>query len=66
VSGPGWLAGCFTALMIAVAAYCASRLARFRLKGKDTDLAADGLHVLMGTAIAGMLRPQLVPVPGII
>ena len=66
VSGPGWLAGCFTALMIAVAAYCASRLAGSRLRGKDTDLAADGLHVLMGIAMAGMLQARLVPVSGTI
>lgn len=66
MSGPGWLAGCFTALMIAVAAYCASRLAGSRLRRKDTDLAADGLHVLMGIAMAGMLRPRLIPVPGTI
>jgi uncharacterized protein DUF5134 len=64
VSGPGWLAGCATALMIAVAAYCASRLAGSRLRRKDTDLAADGLHVAMGIAMAGMLRPGLALVPG--
>jgi Domain of unknown function (DUF5134) len=31
-----------------------------------TEPAADGLHVLMGVAMAGMLQPQLTPVPGTI
>jgi hypothetical protein len=65
MSSPGWLAGCFAVLMIAVAAYCASRLAVSRLRGKDTERTADGLHVLMGIAMAGMLEPRLTPVPGI-
>ena len=64
VSGPGWLAGSFTVLMIAVSAYCASRLAGSWLRGKDTDRAADGLHVLMGIAMAGMLQARLAPVSG--
>jgi hypothetical protein len=64
VSGPGWLAGCAAALMIAVAAYCASRLAGSWLRGKGTDLAADGLHVAMGIAMAGMLQPGFALVPG--
>jgi Domain of unknown function (DUF5134) len=79
MSGPGWLAGCFVTLMIAVAVYCASRLAASRLaasrlgasrlagsrlRGKSTDVAADGLHVMMGVAMAGMLEPRLAPVPG--
>lgn len=81
MSGPGWLAGCFVTLMIAVAVYCASRLAASRLaasrlgasrlagsrlRGKSTDVAADGLHVMMGVAMAGMLEPRLAPVPGTI
>jgi hypothetical protein len=66
VSGPGWLGGFFTALMIAVAAYCASRLIRTRRPGQATDRAADGLHVLMGLAMAGMLQPQLTLIPGTI
>ena len=66
MSGPAWLAGGFAALMIMVAACCAGRLAVSRVRGKDTELDTDGLHVLMGVAMAGMLEPQLSPVPGTI
>ena len=64
MSGPAWLAGGFAALMIMVAVYCAGRLAVSRLRGRDTELDTDGLHVLMGVAMAGMLEPGLSPVPG--
>src|SRR5271165_1707548 len=66
VSGPAWLAGGFAALMIMVAACGAGRLAVFRVRGKDTELDTDGLHVLMGVAMAGMLEPRLSPIPGTI
>ena len=66
MSGPAWLAGGFAALMIMVAACCAGRLAVSRVRGKDTELDTDGLHVLMGVAMAGMLEPRLSPVPGTI
>jgi Domain of unknown function (DUF5134) len=64
MSGPAWLAGGFAALMIMVAVYCAGRLAVSRLRGRDTELDTDGLHVLMGVAMAGMLEPGISPVPG--
>ena len=63
MSGPAWLAGGFAALMIMVAACCVGRLAVSRVRGRDTELDTDGLHVLMGVAMAGMLEPQLSPVP---
>lgn len=66
MTGPPWLAGVFAALMIMVAACCAGRLALFRLRGRDTELDTDGLHVLMGAAMAGMLEPRLSPVPATI
>ena len=47
-----------------VAVYCAGRLAVSRVRGRDTELDTDGLHVLMGVAMAGMLEPGLSPVPG--
>lgn len=64
MSGPAWLAGGLAALMIAIAVYCACRLALSRLRGRDTERDADGLHVLMGVAMAGMLQPRLTAVPG--
>ncbi|MBV9095071.1 MAG: DUF5134 domain-containing protein [Streptosporangiaceae bacterium] len=64
MSGPAWLAAIFAALMLVVAAGCACRLAVSWLHGKDTERDADGLHVGMGVAMAGMLEPRLIPVPG--
>ena len=64
MSGPAWLAGGLAALMIAIAVYCAGRLAVSRLRGKDTEVATDGLHVMMGVAMAGMFEPRLTPIPG--
>ncbi len=55
MGGPAWLTGIFAALMIAVAAYCASRLVVVRWWPRPTDLDADGVHVAMGVAMAGML-----------
>jgi len=66
MSGPSWLAGGFAALMMMVAACGAGRLAVSWVRGKDTELDADGVHVLMGVAMAGMLEPGLSPVPGTI
>ena len=66
MSGPAWLTGGFAVLMIMVAIYCAARLAVSRVRGRPTELDTDGLHVLMGVAMAGMLEPRLSPVPGTI
>ena len=64
MNGPAWLAGSIAVLMVVIAAYCACRLAVARLRGRDTEIDTDGLHVLMGVAMAGMLEPRLTPVPG--
>jgi hypothetical protein len=45
--------------MILVAGYSASRLVASRLRGLATETDVDGLHAVMGTAMAGMLLPQL-------
>jgi len=66
VSGPAWLAGSFAVLMVVIAAYCACRLVVARLRGRNTEMDTDGLHVLMGVAMAGMLEPRLTPVPAIV
>jgi hypothetical protein len=50
--------------MILTAAYSASRLAFFRLRGRATELDADALHTVMGVAMAGMLVPWLHLAPG--
>jgi hypothetical protein len=61
--GPTWLAPAFAALMLAIAACCATRLAIWRLHGRGIEPDADGVHVLMGVAMAGMLEPRLSPLP---
>jgi hypothetical protein len=63
MAGPSWLAGAFAAVMILTAAYSASRLAISRLRGRATEFDADGLHAVMGTAMAGMLVPRLNVLP---
>jgi hypothetical protein len=63
VAGPSWLAGTLAAVMIVTAAYCAARLALSRRWQRETAFDADGLHVAMGTAMAGMLVPRLSPLP---
>jgi len=49
----------FAAAMIVIALYCAGRLALSRLWQRETEVDADGIHVLMGVAMAGMLVPRL-------
>ena len=64
MSGPAGLAAGFAVLMITIAACRACRPAISRLRGKHTELGTDGLHVLMGVAMAGMLQPRLALAPG--
>jgi hypothetical protein len=50
--------------MILTAAYSASRLVVSRLRGLASEADADGLHAVMGAAMAGMLVPPLALLPG--
>ena len=63
MAGPSWVTGAFAAVMILTACYSASRLVISRLRESATEADADGLHVVMGTAMAGMLVPQLSLMP---
>jgi uncharacterized protein DUF5134 len=63
MTGPSWLAGTFAAVMILIAAYSAGRLLFARRRGRATETDADALHVVMGTAMAGMLVPRLNMLP---
>jgi uncharacterized protein DUF5134 len=63
MAGPSWLAGTFAAVMILIAGYSAGRLLFARLRRRATETDADALHVVMGTAMAGMLVPQLNVLP---
>ncbi len=66
MTSPGWLDGVYAALMMLVAACCAARLAIGRLRARATEFDADGLHVVMGVAMAGMFEPRLNPLPAFV
>ncbi len=59
MTGQSWLADTFAGIMIITAIYCASRLVISRRQHRPTDHQVDGVHVLMGVAMAGMLVPRL-------
>jgi hypothetical protein len=61
MGGPSWLAKTLAAVMIATAIYCFSRLVTARRENRPTDYDVDGVHILMGVAMAGMLVPRLNP-----
>jgi hypothetical protein len=50
--------------MIATAIYCAGRLAAARRWRRFTEVDTDSMHIVMGIAMAGMLRPGLSLLPG--
>jgi hypothetical protein len=56
---PLWLGDLLAAVMIATAVYCASRILYAKVRGRATHRDVDGLHVLMGIAMAGMLSTHL-------
>ena len=59
MAGPSWLAWLFASVMIIVSGYCLTRLAASWRQHRPTDHRVDGIHVLMGVAMAGMLVPRL-------
>lgn len=59
MAGPSWLADTLAVVMIATAIYCFSRLVAARRWRRPTDYDVDGVHMLMGVAMAGMLVPRL-------
>ena len=63
MAGPSWLTGAFAGVMILTACYSASRLVVSRRRGLATEADADGLHTVMGAAMAGMLVPSLNVLP---
>jgi Domain of unknown function (DUF5134) len=62
---PDWLAGVLAAVVLAVALFSAARLVASRRAGVagTGEVDADGTHVLMGVAMAGMLKPGLTTLP---
>ena len=59
MAGPSWLAWIFASVMIIVSGYCLTRLAASWRQHRPADHRVDGIHVLMGVAMAGMLVPRL-------
>jgi len=59
MGGQTWVADILAAVMLATAAYCLSRLMISWRQGRSTDRPVDGVHVVMGVAMAGMLVPGL-------
>jgi hypothetical protein len=57
--GPSWLAWIFAGVTLATAVYCVARLLAAWRQHRPTDRHVDGIHVLMGVAMAGMLVPRL-------
>src|SRR5947208_2596098 len=66
MGGPAWLTAIFAAASLAVAVYCAGRLAAARRWQRPTELDTDGAHVVMGVAMAGMLLSGLRTLPSTI
>ncbi len=64
MAGPAWLADSFAALMLLTALYCAGRLVVTRTRRRPTEQDVNLVHVLMGVAMAGMLVPRALPLPG--
>jgi hypothetical protein len=63
MGGPGWLTAMFAVAMLVVAGYCAARLAAARWWRRPAELDADGVHLVMGVAMAGMLASGLRVLP---
>jgi hypothetical protein len=60
---PGWLAGILAAVVLVVAAFSATRLIAARGRRRRGEIDADGMHVVMGVAMAGMFAPGLATLP---
>jgi hypothetical protein len=56
---PTWLTNALAIVMLAVAAYCASRLVVARLTHRRTHYSYDAVHTAMGVAMAAMLTSRL-------
>lgn len=64
MTGPPWLTGGLAVVMIATAVYCVSRMVAAWRWRRPTEYDVDGVHMLMGVGMAGMLVPRLNPLAG--
>ena len=65
MTGPAGLAGILAAVVLVVAGFSAARLVAARGRRRRGEVDADGMHVLMGVAMAGMFVPRLVTLPAV-
>jgi hypothetical protein len=63
MTSPAWLADVLAAVVLVVAAFSAARLVAARGRRRRGEVDADGMHVLMGVAMAGMFVPRLATLP---
>ena len=66
---PLWLGDLLAAVVIATAVYCGGRIVYAKVRNRATHDDVDGLHLLMGVAMAGMLTAHLAdltPVRGMV
>jgi hypothetical protein len=63
MSDPVAILDLFAAVMLAVAVYCAARVILVRRMHRTLHYDVNAAHVLMGTAMAGMLAPSLKVLP---
>jgi hypothetical protein len=63
MAGSPWLVHTMTATMLVIAGYCAARLVAAWRWHRATEPAVDAVHIAMGVAMAGMIVPELDPLP---
>jgi Domain of unknown function (DUF5134) len=63
MTSPGWLAGILAAVVLVVALFSAGRLIAGRGRRRRGEVDADGMHLVMGVAMAGMFVPRLATLP---
>ena len=65
MTSPAWLADILAAVVLVVAAFSAVRLLAGRggRRRRRGEVDADGMHLLMGVAMAGMFVPRLATLP---
>jgi hypothetical protein len=62
MNGPAWVSASLAVVMLLITMSCLARLALWR-RSRPREPDVDGMHALMGIAMAGMLEPRLALVP---
>jgi Domain of unknown function (DUF5134) len=59
VGGPVWLSYSFAGAMLVVAGFCAGQIAVAHRTRRPAEIDSDGMHIVAGIAMAGMLVARL-------